>query len=65
MSIGAAGELIRRTVNPSDNHGSAIMSEANVTRLVDNLSQMRGAALKLGQLMSIQGASLFYLNSSY
>ena len=65
MSIGAAGELIRQTVSPSDNHVSAIMSEVNVTRLVDNLSQMRGAALKLGQLMSIQGASLLYLNSSY
>lgn len=32
------------------------MSEANVRRLVDKLSRMRGAALKLGQFMSIQGA---------
>jgi hypothetical protein len=31
------------------------MSEANVRRLVGKLSQMRGAALKLGQFMSIQG----------
>ena len=31
------------------------MSEANVKRLVGKLSQMRGAALKLGQFMSIQG----------
>lgn len=33
-----------------------MMSEANVNRLVNSLSQMRGAALKLGQFMSIQDA---------
>jgi aarF domain-containing kinase len=32
-----------------------MMTEANITRLVSKLSQMRGAALKLGQLMSIPG----------
>lgn len=32
------------------------MSEANISRLVDKLSRMRGAALKIGQFMSIQGA---------
>jgi len=32
------------------------MSEANIARLVDKLSQMRGAALKMGQFMSIQDA---------
>lgn len=31
------------------------MSDANVRRLVASLSRMRGAALKLGQFMSIQG----------
>jgi aarF domain-containing kinase len=55
MSIGAASELMRRAVNPSDVQGSVLMSEANVSRLVDKLSRMRGAALKLGQFMSIQG----------
>jgi hypothetical protein len=33
-----------------------MMIEANITRLVSKLSQMHGAALKLGQLMSIPGA---------
>lgn len=33
-----------------------MLTEANITRLVSKLSQMRGAALKLGQFMSIQGA---------
>ena len=31
------------------------MTEANIKRLVTKLSQMRGAALKLGQFLSIQG----------
>jgi len=31
------------------------MSDANIRRLVGTLGQMRGAALKLGQFMSIQG----------
>ena len=31
------------------------MSDANVRRLVASLGKMRGAALKLGQFMSIQG----------
>jgi aarF domain-containing kinase len=31
------------------------MTESNVKRLVSKLTQMRGAALKIGQFMSIQG----------
>lgn len=54
MGMGAASEFMRRAVNPSDTGGSVLMSEANVSRLVDKLSRMRGAALKLGQFMSIQ-----------
>jgi len=33
-----------------------MMTEANITRLVPKLFQMRGATLKLVQLMSIPGA---------
>ena len=32
-----------------------MLTEANIKRLVGKLSEMRGAALKLGQFMSIQG----------
>lgn len=32
-----------------------MLSEGNVNRLVDKLSRMRGAALKMGQMLSIQG----------
>ncbi|KAF8119482.1 ABC1 family-domain-containing protein [Boletus edulis] len=42
----AGQRLVRTTANK--------MTEANIKRLVSKLSQMRGAALKLGQFMSIQ-----------
>jgi aarF domain-containing kinase len=32
-----------------------MMTEANLTRLVSKLTRMRGAALKVGQFLSIQG----------
>ena len=35
---------------------SPLMSEANLQRIVRSLSRMRGAALKIGQFLSIQGA---------
>lgn len=54
MGMGAASEYVRRSTGKSGS-GSVFMSEANVRRLVDKLSKMRGAALKLGQFMSIQG----------
>ncbi|KAI6003186.1 ABC1-domain-containing protein [Pisolithus orientalis] len=58
LGYGAATEFLRRSTTTSDDsdgqHSSLIMTEANIKRLVSKLSQMRGAALKLGQFMSIQ-----------
>ncbi|EKM52440.1 uncharacterized protein PHACADRAFT_126247 [Phanerochaete carnosa HHB-10118-sp] len=54
LGYGAASELIRRSTGNSDQHTSLMMTEGNVKRLVSKLTQMRGAALKLGQFMSIQ-----------
>ncbi|KAF8130305.1 ABC1-domain-containing protein [Boletus edulis] len=56
LGYGAASEVIRRSTTASDDRqqGSLMMTEANIKRLVSKLSQMRGAALKLGQFMSIQ-----------
>lgn len=34
---------------------SILMTEANAERIVDTLCRVRGAALKLGQMLSIQG----------
>jgi hypothetical protein len=54
LSLGAISSVI------SGSPGSPLMSEANVKRLVDKLGKMRGAALKVGQFMSIQGS--FYMS---
>ena len=56
LSWGAASESIRRTAGGTSQGSSVFMSDANIRRLVSSLTRMRGAALKLGQFMSIQGA---------
>jgi len=54
MALGAIGESLRRaTGGPSE--GSLMLNPANMERLVARLSRMRGAALKLGQMISFQG----------
>lgn len=54
LAWGAAGEMARG----GGGKQGVFMSESNVKRLVDKLSTMRGAALKLGQFMSIQDSNL-------
>ncbi|KAJ2914676.1 hypothetical protein MD484_g5731, partial [Candolleomyces efflorescens] len=54
LSYGAAAELARRATGSDEGSSSLMLTEANIKRLVGKLSQMRGAALKLGQFMSIQ-----------
>lgn len=60
MAWGAATETIKRATGLSDSSGGSgvMMSPANVERLVKKLSRMRGAALKLGQMMSFQDKML-------
>ncbi len=58
MAFGAVGESLRRaTGGGGEASGSLILSAGNMERLVAKLSRMRGAALKLGQMMSFQGRS--------
>ncbi|RIA93881.1 ABC1 family-domain-containing protein [Glomus cerebriforme] len=55
LGVGAMSEAIRRATGVSKmKGGSVLMNEANIERLVNKLSRMRGAALKLGQMISIQ-----------
>lgn len=64
MAFGAVGETFRRaTGNAGDKNGSVMFSAGNMERLVAKLSRMRGAALKLGQMMSFQGRSIPFLSS--
>ena len=61
MAFGAFGETLRRaTGTGNSNGGSLMLSAGNMERLVAKLSKMRGAALKLGQMMSFQGEYLQY-----
>ncbi|KAH8077389.1 ABC1-domain-containing protein [Cristinia sonorae] len=56
LGYGAAAELVRRstTTGSESSAGSLMLTEANIKRLVSKLTKMRGAALKIGQFMSIQ-----------
>lgn len=61
LAWGAAGSALSPSLNKptaSDGRTSKFMSQSNIRRLVDKLSTMRGAALKLGQFLSIQEADL-------
>jgi len=60
LAGGVAAEFVRRNTSQQEGNsqGGLVLTEANVNRLVDKLSRMRGAALKLGQFLSIQGSTM-------
>ncbi|KAE8145864.1 ABC1 family-domain-containing protein [Aspergillus avenaceus] len=59
MAFGAVGEGLRRATGTNDaNAGSLMFSPGNMERLVAKLSKMRGAALKLGQMLSFQDSKM-------
>ena len=60
MVLGTAGEVFKRTVGLSEAAPSAsyVMNDANAERLAATLCRMRGAALKVGQMLSIQDDSM-------
>jgi len=55
MTMGALGESFKRATGGSSDVGSVMLSPSNMDRLVRKLSRMRGAALKMGQMLSFQG----------
>jgi aarF domain-containing kinase len=57
MLGGALSESISRGFG-GGGQGSVMLSSANMERLVAKLSRMRGAALKLGQMMSFQDSKM-------
>lgn len=68
LGLGALAEVTRRTLgvaDPKQDIGSAVLSgdnpfltQANINRIVDTLCKVRGAALKIGQILSIQDNTL-------
>ncbi|GLI77682.1 hypothetical protein PoHVEF18_005975 [Penicillium ochrochloron] len=57
MAFGAVTETVRRATGSQDS-GSIMFSAGNMERMVAKLSKMRGAALKLGQMLSIQDSNM-------
>ncbi|KAF7875220.1 hypothetical protein EAF04_002392 [Stromatinia cepivora] len=57
MVGGAISESLRR-VSGGGGEGSFMLSAGNMDRLVTKLSRMRGAALKLGQMISFQDSKM-------
>ena len=63
LAAGTAFEIASRVVSKvtdssNENKGSVVTNDANSDRLARTLCRMRGAALKLGQMMSIQDETL-------
>ncbi|XP_042866521.1 atypical kinase COQ8B, mitochondrial-like isoform X2 [Penaeus japonicus] len=65
LGAGTLAELTRRSLGMNEGKGSGslldaspFLTEANAKRIVDTLCRVRGAALKLGQMLSIQDNAL-------
>uniref|UniRef100_A0A6Q2ZEV1 Atypical kinase COQ8A, mitochondrial n=1 Tax=Esox lucius TaxID=8010 RepID=A0A6Q2ZEV1_ESOLU len=58
LGFGALAEVAKKSMRPTDKKAvldsSPFLSEANAERIVRTLCKVRGAALKLGQMLSIQ-----------
>ncbi|XP_045509866.1 atypical kinase COQ8B, mitochondrial isoform X3 [Colias croceus] len=62
LGVGTVAQYARNTLQSvtgkPDDTSNAFLSPANAERIVDTLCKVRGAALKLGQLLSIQDESM-------
>jgi len=62
MLAGIAGEAtleaLRRAAGRAEGNGSLMLTRANAQRVTDTLAELRGAAMKIGQLLSLQGEDL-------
>jgi aarF domain-containing kinase len=58
LALGTAVEATSRILGRQGSSGSIITNDANADRLAATLCRMRGAALKMGQMLSIQDESL-------
>ncbi len=58
LGLGTLAEASRRVVGLSDPNSNLVLSEANAERIVQTLCRVRGAALKIGQMLSIQDETL-------
>uniref|UniRef100_A0A4W6DM13 Coenzyme Q8B n=1 Tax=Lates calcarifer TaxID=8187 RepID=A0A4W6DM13_LATCA len=57
LGIGAIAEVAKQSLDMNALLDSPLLSEANAERIVNTLCKVRGAALKIGQMLSIQDNS--------
>jgi predicted unusual protein kinase regulating ubiquinone biosynthesis (AarF/ABC1/UbiB family) len=55
VALGGVAERARRLATRDSAESSALLTGVNARRLARRLSRMRGAAMKLGQLLSLEG----------
>lgn len=59
LGMGTAAEVVRRTFGIDDDPlakgNLPFLTRANIERIVSTLCRVRGAALKIGQMISLQG----------
>lgn len=58
LAAGAAATAMRRAVGADEGSGSAMVNDANVERVAETLCRLRGAALKVGQMLSFNDADV-------
>ncbi len=59
LAMGAAAEGVKRlSRGQAPDFGAALLTGATAKRLASRLANMRGAAMKLGQILSLQGEEL-------
>lgn len=58
LGAGALNEMAKRALGQKNDDRSVFLTDENVQRIVDTLCKVRGAALKLGQMVSLQDESL-------
>eukprot|EP00667_Euglena_gracilis_P006539 EG_transcript_6595 len=54
LAVGSMAQYVRNAVAAPEERRSILLSDANMDRMVTTLCRMRGAVLKLGQMLSIQ-----------
>ena len=58
IALGGAAEGLRRLGGADDASTSAFLTGSNAERLARSLSTMRGAAMKMGQMLSMEAEDL-------
>jgi predicted unusual protein kinase regulating ubiquinone biosynthesis (AarF/ABC1/UbiB family) len=58
LAIGGMAEGVRRLASGRGDAATALLSAGNARRLAARLARLRGGAMKLGQMLSLQGTDL-------